>query len=391
MKTPRVLHVITAINRGGAENHLFDLVQHQRRAGMRVTVAYLRGSYRDLGVPAHDLRLRYYGDLKPILKLRRLMLATAPDLVHAHMPPAELYARLALTGISARRLPLVITKHNEERFYRGPGQKFMGRWVARRACAVIAISEAVKRYMIGPALSLNPSLLHTIPYGIDARPFAAAAPEAGRALRRRWGVPNESLLIGFVGRLVPQKSVDTLLRGLALLRQRGGADPWLAIVGGGPLEADLRRQARELGVAERVVWAGFHDDIPPVMRAFDVFSMTSVYEGFGLVLVEAMAADLPVVATRAGSIPEIVVHGETGMLIEPRDHAALAAAWGRFEDTELRARFGAAGQRRVFETFTLDRMFHETDKLYARILPAASVRACAAETVAPECLTSFAL
>src|SRR5262245_36204645 len=112
--TVRVLHVITTVNRGGAENHLYDLVQHQRRAGMAVTVAYLRGAYRDVGVPLHDLALRYYGELAPLRKLRCLMNAFAPDLVHAHMPPAELYSRLALTGISASRLPLLITKHNEE-------------------------------------------------------------------------------------------------------------------------------------------------------------------------------------------------------------------------------------------------------------------------------------
>lgn len=364
-----VLHVITTVNRGGAENHLYDLVQHQRRAGMNVAVAYLRGTYRDLGVPTHDLALRHYGELAPLRKLRRLIQSFAPELVHAHMPPAELYSRLALVGISPRRLPLLITKHNEEPFYRGVGERMAGRWVARRACAVIAISHAVNRYMSGPALGLDPSLLHTIHYGIDARPFAAASKESGLALRRQWGVPAGATLIGFVGRLVPQKSIDTLLRGFALLRRDTSSDPWLAIVGRGDLETSLRRQASELGIADRVVWAGFHDDMPPVMQAFDVFALTSIYEGFGLVLAEAMAARLPVVATRVSAIPEVVEANETGILIEPRDDAALATALRRLNDPDLRARLGAAGQRRVFEQFTLERMYRETDDLYARLVP----------------------
>lgn len=369
----RVLHVITTISRGGAENHLFDLVRHQRAAGMEVTVAYLQGggywtsAYHELGVDVHDLALRRYGDPAPVWKLRRVVRGSAPQLVHAHMPPAELYCRLALAGISRRRLPLVISKHNEEPFYKGPGQKLMGRWVARRASAVIAISEAVYRYVTGPNLGIDPSRMHTIYYGIDARPFCDARREAGLALRRQWGVPEGALLVGFVGRLVPQKSPETLLEGFALTRQQSGLDPWLVIVGEGELETSLRRQAEQLGIADRVVWAGFNTDIPAVMRAFDIFALTSVYEGFGLVLAEAMASRLPIVATRAGSIPEIVVDGETGFLIRPREPRELAAALHHLSDESLRARLGEAGQRRVLGEFTLARMFRESDELYAQL------------------------
>jgi len=103
-----VLHVITTVNRGGAENHLFDLVRHQAAAGMDVTVAYLRNAHRDLGVPTHDLALRFYGDPRPLVKLRRLLAAGVFDLVHAHLPPGELYARLALIGTPARKLPMLM-------------------------------------------------------------------------------------------------------------------------------------------------------------------------------------------------------------------------------------------------------------------------------------------
>jgi glycosyltransferase involved in cell wall biosynthesis len=369
MNRQRIFHVTTTVNRGGAENHVYDLVQHQCAAGFDVQVAYLRGDHRDLGVPVYPLGLRYYGQLAPLRKLRRLIRAFRPDLVHAHMPPAELYTRLALLGTGPARLPMLITKHNEEPFYRGPGQKLLGRWVARRAAAIIAISRAVQRYMAGDGLGVPRSKLHTIYYGIDPWPFLTCSPGTGAALRRDWGVPADAFLVGFVGRFAPQKSIDTLLRAFARLRERQGPDAWLALVGTGHEEPALRALTEDLGVAHRVVWGGFREDMPAVMRAFDVFALTSLYEGFGLVLVEAMATRLPVVATGTSAMAEVVVDGETGLLVPARAVDDVAEALEKLQDPTLRARLGAAGCRRVCDEFTLDKMFQATDELYAVLTP----------------------
>lgn len=366
-----LLHVITGINRGGAENHLLDLVRHQRARGLAVTVAYLReGHYwaaalRELGADVHHLGLRFYGDLRPLLKLRRVINRGHFDLVHAHLPPAELYTRLALLGTGARALPLIITKHNEERFSPGPGHRLLGRWVGSRAARIIVISEGVKRFMAGAGLGLDVRKLHAICYGIDAAPFGEVRAEDVAALRKEWGLAEDALAVGFVGRLVEQKDIDTLIRGFALLAARC-AKARLVIVGAGPLEARLRQRAEDLGVADRVVWAGFREDIATVMCAFDIFALTSVYEGLGLVLLEAMAARRPVVATRVGAIPEVVADGETGILVGHGEPEALAAAFDRLLDGSLRAQFGEAGRRRVLREFTLDRMWHATDELYAQ-------------------------
>lgn len=369
-----VLHVITGIDRGGAEGHLLELVKHQRTAGMTVTVAYLLGqgywaeTYRKLGVEVHSLGLRFYGDLRPLLRLRQIIQRSAFDLLHAHLPPAELYARLALLGLDAL-LPVVITKHNEERFAPGPFQKLLGRWVGSRARHVIAISDAVSRYMSGPALALDARKFHTIYYGLDAAPFATVQPNEIAAVRKEWGLADDALAIGFVGRLVGQKDIDTLLRGFALFAARC-EKARLVIVGTGALEAGLRQRAAELGVSSRVVWAGFRDDIAAVMSAFDIFALTSVYEGLGVVLLEAMAARRPVVATGVGAIPEVVADGETGFLVGPREPEALAAAFDKLGDAALRARFGEAGRQRVLRDFTLERMWQATDELYAQCVRA---------------------
>jgi glycosyltransferase involved in cell wall biosynthesis len=392
MKTAlRVLHVITGIDRGGAENHLLDLVKHQRASGVTVTVAYLRGkgywraAFEAVGADVHPLGLRFYGDLRPLLRLGRLIHSAEFDLVHAHLPPAELYSRLALLGIRRKTLPLLITKHNDERFCDAPGKKVLGRWVARRAGRLIAISDAVKGYMCGSGLGVEQRKLQTIYYGIDAARFGQSPRAPAACLRKQWGIAAEELAIGFVGRLVPQKDIGTLIRGFALFAATF-AEAKLVIVGSGPLNEELRRSADELGISGRIVWAGFRDDIVTVMSAFDIFALTSIYEGFGLVLLEAMSSRLPVVATRAGAVAEVVADGETGILVGPRRPEEVAAAFHKLRDGRLRTRFGEAGRARVLREFTLNKMWQQTDALYARCVRPGVVKTkeqigCAVSTV----------
>jgi glycosyltransferase involved in cell wall biosynthesis len=366
-----ILHVITTINRGGAENHLLDLVRHQRACGFGVSVAYLRGNgywtdaFTELGAEVHGLGLRFYGDLQPLMKLRRVIKRASFDLVHAHMPPAELYARLALLGISPRALPLLITKHNEERFCDMPGQRLLGRWVADRAAHLITISGAVKRFIAGPGLGLDTRKLRRIYYGINAAKFGEAQDTDARLLIHEWNIPDDALVIGFVGRLVAQKDTGTLVRGMARFAAES-PKARLVIVGTGPAEAAMRRLVDELRISDRIVWAGFRDDIGRVMCSFDIFALTSIYEGFGLVLLEAMASRRAVVATRVGAIPEVV--GATGLLIGPRSPDELAAAFHQLSDHSLRERLGEAGRQRVLNEFTLERMWEETDSVYEQCL-----------------------
>jgi len=375
MKTsPRLLHVITAFDRGGAENHLSDLVRHQRQTGWEVTVAYLRGGgslapeMRELGADVHHLALRFYGDPRPLVRLRRLIAEGSFDLVHAHLPPAELYTRLALLGTPAEALPLVISKHNDCPFHGLPGELAMERWVARRASAMIVISEAVNRYTTARWVGAADGSLDTIRYGIDVAPFDRVSTDDIAALRHEWQVGSGTLVIGFVGRLVAQKSIDTLIDGFAAFLKKTPCDAKLVIVGDGPLKESLQRHASEAGIAQQVVWTGFREDIPLVMRAFNIFALTSVFEGFGLVLVEAMAARLPVVATRVSAIPEVVQDGETGLLVDARSPECVADALEQVSSSSVAARMGAAGYRRAFEHFTLERMWQSTDAVYARCL-----------------------
>lgn len=369
-----ICHVITTINRGGAENHLFELIRGQVREGCRVACAYLKGdgywrpALEALGVEVIPLGLTRYGQIAPLLTLRRALKQSRPDIVHAHLGPAEVYARAALTG--APKVRFVVSRHNEATFCGGIMNRLLARWVGLRAAQVIAISRSVQHFYCHHHLFLSPERVQVVHYGIDPTPYLVVDPDQAAALRRQWGIPPGTLAVGTVARMVPAKALDVLLEGFALYRKRDDAAPAkLVLVGVGPLEASLRRQAETLGVTDDVVWAGFREEIPAVMTAFDLFALTSVTEGFGLVLLEAMSAGRPVVASAVSAIPEIVVEGETGFLVPPCDPAALARALAAVAgNQQTRARLGEAGRHRALEAFTLDAMHQKTMAVYHLML-----------------------
>ena len=169
-----------------------------------------------------------------------------------------------------------------------------------------------------------------------------------------------------MARLVPQKALHILLEGFSIYLKTATKPTKLVVVGVGTLESDLKNRAIELGIQDKVIWAGFREDIPVVMNALDVFALTSEYEGLGLVLLEAMSASKPVVASNVSAIPEVVSDGITGILFTPKNSVALAEAFKLLEDKEIRLRFGIAGKEKVIRNFTLGKMIDQTLIVYDR-------------------------
>ena len=366
MGSKTILHVITSIASGGAENHLFTLAQQQVNEGLRVTVACLRDgdsrlkiAFEECGVAVMPLGLRCYGQWGPVRRLRDVLTELQPDLIHAHLPPAELYVRLALLDRAYAKVPLVISKHNDERFAPVFFEQTLARWVARRAQHVIYISHAVKNFWRKRRVPADPAKACVVHYGLDAAPLVD-----GEDLRREWGVDPSAVLFGFVGRLVPQKALDNLVTAFARLENPAAR---LVLVGDGPLGSRLEQQVRSLGVAEHVQMVGFREDIPAVMAALDVLILGSDYEGFGLVLLEAMAAERPVLATQVSAIPEIVLDQETGILVPPRDAGAMVNGMRTLLDSNLRVKFGKAGRQRVKAHFNTAKMIDLTQAAYQKV------------------------
>ena len=192
-----------------------------------------------------------------------------------------------------------------------------------------------------------------------------AAPPA--KLHEELWLPHQAPLVGNVAALTPHKGQRHLVEAAALV-VRQVPDARFIIAGGGELRESLERQIKEHRLEKHVMLTGFRPDALSLHKAFDIFVMSSITEGLGTSLLDAMAAARPIVATSAGGIPEVVRDGVTGLLVPPRDHAAMAAAIVRLlNDPALRDRMGAAGRARVVEEFSADRMLKDTLAVYRRV------------------------
>ncbi|HSD26656.1 MAG TPA: glycosyltransferase, partial [Vicinamibacteria bacterium] len=226
---------------------------------------------------------------------------------------------------------------------------------------VVVVSRAIGAVV--EAGGVRAERLRLVYEGVPDRVPAPGGREALASL----GVPAGAPVVGNVAALTGHKDHATLLAALALLRTRV-PEARLVIAGEGELRPALEARARELGLGDRVVLAGFRHDLDRLLPAFSVFCLSSRLEGLGTSLLDAMAFGLPVVATAAGGIPEAVEDGVTGRLVPPGDPAALAEALAVvLGDEELRRAWGAAGRRRFCERFTVDHMVDETQRVLSEV------------------------
>lgn len=231
--------------------------------------------------------------------------------------------------------------------------------------AAVAVSESARRDWIART-RLPARRVVTIHNGVDPERFRRQRTKD--AARRALGLPVGALVIGSVGRLDEVKGFADLLEAASLLRSRC-FEVFTVLAGDGPLRQALEQQAVHLGIAGTTRFLGFRRDVQCVFDALDVFVLPSLSETFGYALAEAMASELPVVATTVGGVPEVIVPDETGLLVPPRDPAALAAAlWPLLESAELRRRMGHAGRERVVRHFNEQNMIRRTVQLYRDML-----------------------
>lgn len=362
----RVLELITSINVGGAELQTLYQLRELDPSQYEITVAYLQGNgglrreFEAGGMDVVDLGMRARVDPMALLRLLKLMRQKRFDVVHCHLFRAELYGCLA--GALIRGPMILASKHNDDDFLKHPVLARVHYLLSKFCRRIIVPSEHVKVFTLRVGVD-DPEKVRVIPYGLPE--FAeSSAPK----LRHELGLGPEDFLIGTVGRLVPQKGQRYLLEAVRDIlkvypRTR------LLIVGEGRLRDELIAYALQLRIADRVIFAGFRQDIQSVMAGLQVFALPSLWEGFGLVLLEAMAAGKPVVASRVSAIPEIVADGVTGLLVPPMDSVALAEALTQLlQDERLRSSLGQAGRRRVRQRFTIEASARALDSVYAEVL-----------------------
>lgn len=300
MTTRDVLHIITTIDRGGAENQLLVLIDEQVRLGYKVAVAAIKGNsalsaeLNKLGVTFIDLTRKTF--LTQIMALRQA--TSNGSLVHSHLPRAEIISSLAFLG---KRNSLVITRHNAEKFWPKMPNWFsnlVSRIVINRVDAVIAISKEVERYL-KDSREIHKKChgkLKVVPYGISSNLAKDSFPES-----RPFG-----FRVGIAARLEPQKDLSTLIKAFACLKKES-KNPWsLSIAGSGSLLFPLKQQVVKLGLSENIIFLGKVEDVWNFYKGIDVFVLSSRYEGFGLVLLEAMLERVPIISSDIPTSKEVL-------------------------------------------------------------------------------------
>lgn len=367
----RVLWLAKGLGRGGAEQLLSLTAARIDRLRFQIEVAYLLAwkdalvpEFKSCGIETHCLGMRHGADLSWIRRLRSLMDQRRFNLVHTHSPYPAIAARVAL---GAGTVPLIHTEHNVWPQYRWPTYAANAATFGRNA-AVLAVSRPVAESIKPPRWMpwMTAPAVEVMHHGIDeAR--VRRGPDARVKARRTLGLGEADLVLGTVGNLRPQKDHHSLLVAFRLLPDLVSPTR-LVIVGSGPLEDELRRQVTRHGLEQRVLLAGSRDDVQEILPAFDVFVLSSVYEGLSIALLEAMAAGLPAVVTRVGGMPDALTDGMDGLLVPPRDPEALAAAIERLlRDEPLRRQLGEQATRSV-QRFSIGTAVRRMEELYDDVL-----------------------
>jgi len=309
-------------------------------------------------IPVWSLRMRGEMDIIAFLKLARKMKRDRCLLVHFH--DAHSLA-LGSAAASWMKVPLrVISRKVAFPLKTNPLSHLK---YTRDIDAVIAVSQEVKRVLAGGGI--DPEKIRVIPDGVDYSSFENAS--SGGYLRKELSFAPDDFLVGIVAHLADHKGHRYLIEATRVLKARVPKVK-VIVVGAGPLRMGLGRQARESRVEEMVFFLGFRDDIPQILASLDLFVLSSTQEGMGSSILEAMASRLPVVASKAGGIPELVGHEETGLLVPPRDPKALAEAIIRiYSDKELGRRLGQKGYELVHRKFSARAMASKVIDAYEQI------------------------
>lgn len=382
----RVVHIAKVSGIAGSERQLLTLLPGLRVRGLDVRMLVLEGRataapfcdrLRETGIAVE--RIPIHGDIDFGLTARigRALRRLAPQVVHTHLLHADLYG---LRAAAAAGVPAVVSsRHNTDRFRRRMWVRLLNARSMRHAHRIIAISHAVADFLVRVE-RCDPTRVVTIPYGfVMPRLSGERTP-----VRNRLGYLPSDRVVAVIARLTAQKGVDVLIDAFARVRQ-SHPPARLLIVGDGPDRARLEQLASDVRLDGTVQFAGWIDESFRVLPGCDVVVVPSRWEGFCLAAVEGMASGRPVVASNVDALREVIVDGETGLLVPPDDPAALARAIvSVLDDPDRAAALGAGGRARAERAFPVDRMIESTADVYADLLaPAGYPRVSPGSGVSP--------
>jgi glycosyltransferase involved in cell wall biosynthesis len=359
------VEIVTTLGVGGAEMHLLALTRGLLSRGHHPEVIYLKGKgelahdFLRSGVPVQKIAMES-ATAAPgaILRIARFLRRARPDIVHTHLLKADAVGALA-TWFAGRSRRLLASKHNDERALLHPVFGRVHGMLSALDRRVIVLSDHVGRFVAEHG-RVAPHKIRRVYYGLDPAKFEGAT---AAGIREELKIGADEFVVVCVARFAPQKDHATLL---AAVKKALHEVPRLRLllVGDDPFgdhRQRAERVAEELKLGDRVRFLGIRRDVPRILAGSDCFAMSSLWEGLGLVFLEAMAARLPIVATSVSAVPEVVPEGRCGLLVPPGDPGAMARAFIEIAGRADRGRaMGDEGRRWVRAKFGIDRMVDET-------------------------------
>lgn len=355
----RILFLSTGLNCGGAEMQIFHLAKGlQARGWQAQVVAMLSGGsiaemFEESSIPVHDLGIwRGVPDIRAFMRLRKIILMFRPDVVHSHMTHANLLARMtrAICPIPV----LVNTIHNmtEHRRWTELAYKMTN---SMADLTTIICQAAAERYVNIGAVAAN--RVQVVVNGLPIEQFRPDS-RSRAAVRQELEISEEFVWLA-VGRMEAPKDYGTLVRAVA--QTRNGL---FLVAGDGPLRREMEQLAAELRVLDRIRFLGIRRDVPRLMAAADAYVMSSAWEGLPMVLLEAAASGLPIVATNVGGNSAIVRDGISGYVVPPCDPQALARAMQRMQMDPARPTMGSVARDFVEKHFSLSAVLDQWESIY---------------------------
>jgi glycosyltransferase involved in cell wall biosynthesis len=361
---PNILFINSITLYGGGEVWMLTLIKELVRRGYKVTLVCKKESeiIKHVDNSLDVLPLRITGDFDPftISRLVKIYKKRKIDIVIANVGKDIRLAGLAAKFVSDIS---VVALHQVDREIKN---NLRYRFTYNSLADIIVVNSiATKNTLLKSAPWLSDKKIKVIYHGIDNEKYSDSKT---KSLRSQLGISTQEKIIGFIGRLSVQKGIKYMLDAFRLVANKTNNVHFI-IVGTGELEGMIKDFTTSFNLENRIHLLGFRNDIPDLMRTFDIFLLPSIWEGFGIVLIEAMAAGKPVVATKTSSIPEIVVENICGILFPPEDDESIANALMKLiSDPELKIKYGEAGRKIVSEKFTIGRMINDYEYVFNELL-----------------------
>lgn len=360
-KKIKIIYIIPTLDMGGAERLTVDIIKNLDPEKFSVKIICLKRfgvwglELKGRGVPLILLGQKSGFSFFSLIKLIKILRQERPDIVHTHLFGADLYGSLAAR--LARVKYLVSTEHNLN-YGEGRLKNIIKTVIGRLFNNIIAVSEAVKDYII-KTRHLKSKKITVINNGLEVNKFFQPRGKA-TAVKN-----NRNIIIGSVGRLTRQKGFAYLIEAMAELKHKNIE---CLIAGDGELRPELEEKTKRLGLGNKIKFLGWQKDIKPFLDKIDIFILPSLWEGFGLVILEAGLAGLPVIASKVDGIKEIIEDNRDGLLVEPASGADLARKIQSLaEDSALAASLAVNLQTKIKNNFNIDKTAADYEKLYLKL------------------------